>query len=143
MTPADKLKQAGGRVKNNNFVGEFFSVDIAKLIPDTGKVVYDQAKGNWPEFYSTFRIVKQNMGDEDESEATATPGACLPKVGDGNKVLLGPNLKLELNLWLTKELLRPGVLLRVRLEIEKPSSQGGIAEEEKIADLLILSKTEN
>lgn len=58
-------------------------------------------------------------------------------------MLLGPGLKLEMNLLLSKELIKPGVLLRVKLEIEKPSAKGDTAEEEKITDLGILSRTEN
>ena len=90
--PEDRSKDAGDRVLASDYTGPLFT--LAKASNSDGAVVYAQPEGPWPQFFCGCRCVQQDSADRKAKR---------PEIGAGGKtVSLGPNLKLELAMYLVQ-----------------------------------------
>ena len=127
----EQANAMGDAIKAKNYVGNLMLLRQAHpMIGSVTDVVYDAATGPFAKYskvISSCRVRKT---------ASDIPGR--PSMS-GGAVLLGPNLKLELTMYIVQQIFlkqNDGVTFRVRLEIEIPSDKSY----SKVAELDIFSK---
>ena len=86
----DRANIAGMRLFNENHVGDLYSMVNSKVDAANANVIYGQAVGTYKDFAKEC-VCKQQEDDE--------PGK--PSIANG-KVLLGPNCKLEVAMYLVQ-----------------------------------------
>ena len=107
---------AGGRIKESNYSGVLFCLQrLSAYDPASRSVAFMDPVGQYTELFSYCRIVQQDSKDR---------ANLLPYI-DGGKAVLGPNLKIQLEMCLVQDIFlreEDKVALRIRLEIERPAA---------------------
>ena len=135
MSEEQQAFLAGRKIKSNKYTGALYELSQA-VIPDATKnaLFVNRTTGtDYMVFSRPSRCIRQDDDDEE----------LVPALQQDGLVKLGPNLKLELALFLVEDLfLAAGddedVLLRIRLDIEKASADSF----KPVADLKVITKVQ-